>query len=216
MSGLVAVERPAAGAPAGALVLLHGRGADERDLHGLLDVLDPERRLAGLTPGAPLTGLPGMHGRHWYLVPRVGYPDHATFHAAYDALTGFVDDWLSERGLSWSQTVIGGFSMGAVMSYATALGPGRPRPAGVIALSGFIPTVDGWSPDFSDRAGLDVIHHHGRMDPVIGVEFGHAARDTLEAGGVAVHYVETDAGHWVPPEILPPLARFVASATRGV
>jgi predicted esterase len=45
------LTRPAAGTPEGALILLHGRGADERDLHGLLDVFDPQRRLVGMTPG---------------------------------------------------------------------------------------------------------------------------------------------------------------------
>ena len=65
--------RPAAGEPRGALVLLHGRGADEHDLLPFLDLLDPQRRLVGVTPGGPLFLPPG--GRHWYVVPRVGYPD---------------------------------------------------------------------------------------------------------------------------------------------
>ena len=85
--GLVHLLREPAGEPAGALVLNHGRGADEHDLFGLLDELDPERRLLGVTTGAPLTNVP-PGGRHWYLVPRVGYPDPATFAASYDALTG--------------------------------------------------------------------------------------------------------------------------------
>ncbi|MEA2246293.1 MAG: phospholipase/carboxylesterase, partial [Solirubrobacteraceae bacterium] len=55
MSGLpdtlVHRVRPAAGEPEGAMVLLHGRGADENDLFPLFDILDPERRLVGVTPG---------------------------------------------------------------------------------------------------------------------------------------------------------------------
>lgn len=42
---LRSLERPPAGEPAGALVLLHGRGADEADLFPFLDELDPARRL---------------------------------------------------------------------------------------------------------------------------------------------------------------------------
>jgi phospholipase/carboxylesterase len=60
---LVHVVRAAAGEPEGALILLHGRGADEHDLAPVLDVLDPERRLVGLTPGAPLPGPSGFGGR---------------------------------------------------------------------------------------------------------------------------------------------------------
>ena len=87
MSALSYSERPAAGEPSGLLVLHHGRGSDEQDLLGLGDVLDPERRLHIVTPRAPLTL--GGPGYHWYIVPRVGYPDHDTFQAAYAGLARF-------------------------------------------------------------------------------------------------------------------------------
>ena len=154
--------------PEGALVLNHGRGTDEHDLYGLLDELDPERRLLGVTPGAPLTDVP-PGGRHWYIVPRVGYPDPATFRASYELLTAFLDELLEARGITWDRTVIGGFSMGAVMSYAVGLGPGRPSPAGIVALSGFIPTVEGWQAELDTRSRLPVLIHHGRNDPIINV-----------------------------------------------
>ena len=73
MTDLTYLERPADGQAAGLLVLHHGRGSDERDLLGLADVLDPARRLHVVTPRAPLTL--GGPGYHWYVVPRVGYPD---------------------------------------------------------------------------------------------------------------------------------------------
>src|SRR5947207_3391950 len=71
-------ERAADGKPAGLLVLHHGRGTDERDLLGLADLLDSERRLHVAAPRGPLQ-LPGSPGYHWYLVPRVGHPDPRTF-----------------------------------------------------------------------------------------------------------------------------------------
>ena len=82
----------------GLLVLHHGRGTDERDLLGLADVLDPGRRLHVVTPRAPLR-LPGSPGYHWYLVPRVGYPDHDTFHAAREALAELHDGLWEETGI---------------------------------------------------------------------------------------------------------------------
>ncbi len=138
---MIHLIREAEGEPDGALILNHGRGTDEHDLHGLLDALDPERRLVGVTPGAPLTDIP-PGGRHWYAVPRVGYPDPETFQSGHDLLTSFLDHLLESRGIAWERTVIGGFSMGAVMSYAVGLGPERPSPAGIVALSGFVPTVE--------------------------------------------------------------------------
>jgi phospholipase/carboxylesterase len=191
--------READGEPQGALILNHGRGTSEHDLFGLLDELDPERRLVGATPGAPITGIP-PGGRHWYHVPRVGYPDPETFASSYSALCEFCDDFLDERGLGWDRAVIGGFSMGAVMSYAVALGAGRPSPAGIIALSGFIPTVEGWEPRLEDRAGLPVFIHHGRNDPIISVDFGRDAARVLQSAGLDVDYLETDAPHAVPLE----------------
>ncbi len=212
--GLVHRLREPAGEPQGALVLNHGRGADENDLYGLLDALDPERRLLGVTTGAPLTGIP-PGGRHWYLVPRVGYPDPVTFAGSYKALTGFLDDLLAERGIEWGQTVIGGFSMGAVMSYATALGIGRPSPKALLAFSGFIPTVEGWAPELEGREGLPVLIHHGANDPVISVEFGRQASELLSAAGLAVDYIESDAGHSLPPDVIRPAAALVAAAPPG-
>jgi phospholipase/carboxylesterase len=211
VTDLVHLLRPPAGEAAGALILNHGRGADEHDLFGLLDELDPERRLLGVTTGAPLTGVP-PGGRHWYLVPRVGYPDPATFADSYARLTGFLDRLLEQHGIGWERAVIGGFSMGAVMSYAVALGPARPSPAAVLAFSGFIPTVQGWEPALDGREGLPVLIHHGRRDPVISVEFGRRAGTLLDEAGLAVDYHESDAGHWIPPD-LPDLARtFVGGA----
>ena len=201
--------REPAGEPEGALILNHGRGTDERDLYDLLEVLDPGQRLLGITPGAPLTNIP-PGGRHWYVVPRVGYPDPETFHRSYELLTGFLDETLEARGIGWDRAVIGGFSMGTVMSYAVGLGEGRPSPAGILALSGFLPTVEGWRPELEGREGLPVLIHHGTQDPVMEVGFGRAANETLKRGGLDVTYIETDAGHWVPPELLERFEEFVA------
>ena len=109
-----------------------------------------DRRLHVATPRAPLT-LPGSPGYHWYVVPRVGYPDPETFHAAYRQLAAFHDELFERTGIGPERTVLGGFSMGTVMSYSLGLGPDRPAPAGILAFSGFIPVVEGWEPDFAGR-----------------------------------------------------------------
>ena len=46
--------------------------------------------------------------------------------------------------------MLAGFSQGAVMSYALGLAAERPRPAGIIALSGFVPTVPGFELGLED------------------------------------------------------------------
>jgi phospholipase/carboxylesterase len=217
MAPLKRLERPAAADPEGLLVLHHGRGTDESDLLRLADFLDPEQRLRVVTPRAPLQ-LPGSAGYHWYVVPRVGYPDHDSFHAARAALAELHDELWKESGVGPEQTVLGGLSMGAVMSYAMALGADRPAVAGVLAFSGFVPTVEGWEPSFADRQGTRAFIAHGRRDPVIDVEFARRARDLLREGGLDVTYRESDIGHQIDPahlsdatawlgEILPPDGR---------
>jgi phospholipase/carboxylesterase len=203
MSALTFGERPADGDPAGLLVLHHGRGSDENDLLGIADVLDPGRRLHVATPRGPLQ-LPGWPGNHWYVVPRVGYPDPDTFHAASAKLAAFHDELWERTGLTPGQTVFGGFSMGSVMSYAMGLAPDRPAPAGILAFSGFIPTVDGWQPDLAGRKDVTrVFIAHGRYDQVMAVEFARRARALLEAGGLDVEYHESDAAHHIDPAHVP-------------
>jgi phospholipase/carboxylesterase len=206
--------RPPADEPQGALVLFHGRGADEHDLFPLLDILDPERRLAGATARGPLSLPPG--GAHWYIVRRVGYPDPETFHSTYPELAGWLDEFLAEQGVPPERAVLGGFSQGSVMSYALSLGTGRPRPAGIMALSGFIPEVEGFELDLAKAAGLPVAIGHGTHDPVIPVEFGRDARARLEAAGAEVTYRESPMPHTIDPAFLRELSGWTSEAVAGV
>jgi phospholipase/carboxylesterase len=190
--------REAAGGPAGALVLFHGRGADEHDLHPLLDFLDPDLRLLGVTPRGPLALPPG--GAHWYALQQVGYPDRDTFLATYEEVGSWLDGFLGEHGISHDATVLGGFSQGAAMAYSFSLGRGRPRPAALIALSGFIPTVEGFELDLGDIPPVAI--GHGTYDPVISVEFGREARKILEDAGASVLYREYPLPHAIDPQFL--------------
>lgn len=209
MTDLIHRERASTAEPEGLLVLHHGRGTDETDLLRLADHLDPGQRLRVVTPRAPLV-LPGSPGYHWYLVPRVGYPDPETFFAARAALSELHDQLWSETGVGPERTVLAGFSMGAVMSYAMGLGADRPAVAGILAFSGFIPTVDGWQPSFADRAGTRVLIAHGNRDPVISVEFAHRARDLVAAAGLPLEYRESELGHQIDPGHLADAAAWLA------
>jgi len=205
--------REAVGPPQGALVLLHGRGTSERDLLPLADALDPGRRLVAIAPRGPLT-LPDQPGAHWYVVPRVGFPDQETFATSYALLAAWLDALPQALDVPWSRTVLGGFSQGAAMSFALGLGPRRPAPAGILALSGFIPDVSGFEPDLSARAGFSVALGHGAADPVIPVAFAHAARERLAAAGADLVYRETSGmGHTIDPGFLPELAAWLAART---
>jgi phospholipase/carboxylesterase len=204
---LEARVREASGEPAGALVLLHGRGADEHDLFPLLDLFDPDRRLLGVTPRGPLSLPPG--GRHWYALGGIPTPDPETFLATAPRLAAFLDSLPVPAG----RVVLGGFSQGAVMSWAMSLGPDRPRPAAVVALSGFLPRVDAYPLDPERLAGMPVLVAHGALDPVIPARFGAEAAATLAAAGADVVRIETAVPHTVDPDWIEPVRGLVARAT---
>lgn len=205
---LEARVREAAGEPQGALVLLHGRGANELDLYPLLDFFDPQRRLVAATPRAPLALPPG--GWHWYAFHAVGFPDAETFGAVYPVASEWLDTFLADRGLTHDRLVLGGFSQGAVMTYALGLGAARPRPVAMIALSGFVPTVPGFQLDLTPPLPPVAIGH-GTLDQVIGVEHGRAARDLLQDAGADVTYRESPVAHTIDPAFARELPAWIES-----
>ena len=206
--------REPAGEPEGAIVLLHGRATSEADLQPLIEALDPDRRLLGLTPGAPLTGIP-PGGRHWYVIEEVGRPDVETFVESMGQTANFVDDFLRQRGIAWEDTIIGGFSQGGAVSLALALGTGRPRPAGILAMSCFLPMVRGWRIDVRAKRGTPASVSHGTYDNIIPVGFGRRVRDELVEGKLEVIYRETRVQHQIDPELLPEMRAWLLAETGG-
>jgi phospholipase/carboxylesterase len=196
--------RPAADEPDGALVLFHGRGTDEHDLFPLIGALDPDGRLLGATPRGPLSLPPG--GAHWYAVREIGYPDPETFLASFELAGAWLDSFAAETGIPPERTVLAGFSQGAVMTYSLGLAAGRPRPASLIALSGFIPTVESFSLELDREPNPPVAIGHGTLDRVISVEWGRRASIVLERAGFDVLYREYPLPHAVDPSFVRELA----------
>jgi len=152
-----------------------------------------------VTPRGPLSLPPG--GQHWYALGELGHPPQDTFLPSFRAASQFLEELAAETGILPARTVLGGFSQGSMMAYALALGAGRPRPAGVIALSGFFPTVDGLEYDL-DPPLPPIAIGHGTSDPIIGVEWGRQAKELLERAGADVLYREYSLPHAVDPSFL--------------
>ena len=197
---LVCLVRKPRGEAEGALVLFHGRGTDEHDLFPLLEILDPDRRLLGITPRAPIEHEDGTC--YWYLSKEVGHPDAESFLGVREHVEGFLTLVSEDMGIPPDRIMFGGFSQGAVMAYAMALGAGRPQPPALVALSGFIPTVEGFEIDLSDRSGLSVAIGHGINDTVIPPKWSREARQQLENAGADVVYRESRMPHAVDPRFL--------------
>jgi phospholipase/carboxylesterase len=96
------------------------------------------------------------------------------------------------------------------MGYALALVGGRPRYAGLLAFSGFIPTVEALELDLSNAARLPVAIGHGTYDPIISVEFSRAAGDALTGAGADILYREYPLPHTIDPDFLTEVAEWLS------
>ncbi len=112
------------------LVLLHGYGADEHDLFGLIPHLPSGIAVASVA--APLSPPWPMPGRSWYALDGPEGRHGGAVTAAAQALI----DWLDTAAQSASKIALLGFSQGAAVSLqALRLEP--ERFGAVVALSGY-------------------------------------------------------------------------------
>lgn len=179
------------------LLLVHGKGADEHDLAPLVPVLDPESRFLAVLPRGPL---PFLGGWQWYDtdgIPRGG-PELV---ASVEALDDLVDSCCTEYGFDRSEAIVAGFSQGCALTLTLGLRRSdRPRPAGLLAMSGFLPEREGLAYDFAGAP--PVLIQHGVFDPLISVDHGRKAAARLAAEDVPVVYREYPMGHEVAEESL--------------
>jgi phospholipase/carboxylesterase len=153
------------------LLLVHGYGADEQDLGGLLPYLDPDGLFAAVMPRAPISA-PGTPGYMWYDMAAGGEADLTTqFVTALEELDALVDEQCELLGLPRSEAIFAGFSQGGGLALALGLfsaPDARPRvhPAGVLAMS---PAAMTGPIDEAARA-VPVLVQHGTDDPLIPVQ----------------------------------------------
>lgn len=182
------------------LLLVHGYGADERDLGGLLPYLDPDGLFATVLPRGPVAA-PGTPGFAWYeFLGATGAADvEAGYLAALEQLDALVDEQCEALGMARADAVFAGFSQGAGLALGLALLPGdRVRPAGVLAMS---PAMVGVSVDEAARE-VPVLVQHGTHDPLIPVKRSRELARELRAHGVPTVYREYPMEHQVAIESL--------------
>ncbi|WP_242344897.1 alpha/beta hydrolase [Anaeromyxobacter terrae] len=184
------------------LLLLHGLGADERDLFALAPWLDP--RFLVVAARAPYPARPS--GFAWYGLDRTTTPitlDPAEVEASREALAELVPELCAAYGADPARVFLFGFSQGAVMSYALALArPDLVR--GLVAHSGrVLPQSLSRAELAPALARLEALVLHGTWDEVIPVQRGREARSLLAPLlGERVEYREYPIGHTISEESL--------------
>ena len=179
------------------LLLLHGYGADERDLGGLLPYLDPEGRFVTVMPRGPVAAPPGFA---WYDVEADPETAGRGLADALQEVDALLDASVAEHGAEREEAVVAGFSQGAGLVLALGLGPSdRPRPAGVLAMSPFL--VGGaLDVDWDSARGVPVLLQHGSQDPMVPAKGTRELARLLQDRGVPVVYGEYPMGHQVALE----------------
>ncbi len=189
--------RRSGGGKSPAVILLHGRGADENDLLGLAQYLD--NRLAVFSVRAPY---PFEFGGYTYFrLDDDGTAEPVMFMESYRRLMNFADAVASLPEIDEGKIFLLGFSMGTIMSYALSLANPE-KFAGVVAQSGFI----------RDHPDLEFKWHalgncaftitHGVNDPIIPVSAARKTKALFAKSNALFEYKEYPMGHEISGESL--------------
>lgn len=171
--------------------MLHGRGADEHDLFGLKERLDPRLNIYSLR--APFEYEWG--GYAWFDLFEDGTVDEKSFAQSRDEIAAFI------RTVKTDKLFLLGFSMGAIMSYSIALSnPGIC--SGILALSGFAPPQLEKEYRLQLLQNLHVFISHGVNDPVIPIASARNTKAMLSASNAVVSYHEYPMAHQISEQCL--------------
>jgi thioredoxin len=182
------------------LLLAHGYGADETDLGGLLTYLDPDGMFATVMPRGPHAA-PGAPGFSWYDMSAP--PSADTFAEVLDALDETLDGACEQFGFPRSEAIVGGFSQGAGLALALALrSSSAAHPAGALAMSPFLPGLEGLEIDDASVASIPVLIQHGTHDPMIPIKQSRTLARALRGVGVPTVFREYPMEHQVALESL--------------
>ena len=178
---------------AASIMMLHGLGGDENAMWALESALP----LAGLVvaPRAPHHQHQG--GYLWNPNIRAWPPLVSEFAEGVTLLEGLLKYLEEEYEVHRERMVLMGFSNGTAMSFAAAMTPISPPPAGIIAISGHLPEGD-----LSLLKGIPVYWAHGTRDALIPIDTARSDAERLRQESVPVTYCEADVGHKLGAECL--------------
>lgn len=197
------VIQPAGAGPHPALLLLHGRGADEHDLLPLGQSFDP--RFLVISARAPLERYGGYH---WYDLQAMDVPERATFDTSLKQLQRFVAELPDAFPITSDKIYLLGFSQGAMMAGSLLLTV-PDQVAGAVLLSGYLPLDQGFAGATDRLAAKPVFIGHGTADQVLPIALGRQARDYLLSAGVDLTYREYAMPHQISQQERQDVARWL-------
>ena len=213
---LEAIEIETGRKPTGAVLWLHGLGADGHDFAPIVPQLvgPDERPLRFVFPHAPVRPVTingGMAMRAWYDILGFdrGIPQDTGGIRASDAQVAELIRRENVRGIATNRIVLGGFSQGGAISLFS--GPRYPEKlAGIMGLSCYL-LLEDLLP--AERTPVNyrtpIFLAHGTQDPIVDVRRGAEARQLLEAGGYPVEWHAYPMPHSVCPQEVEDIAAWL-------
>ncbi len=204
-----------------AVILLHGYGADFRDLASLAVELDEAENFDWFFPNGilPVAIGPHMEGRAWFPIDMVALeesmrtgnrrpfadrvPDGLT--GASDAVQGL----LGEVQRTHSTVILGGFSQGAMISLDVTL-HAQHKPAALLQLSGSLLALPRWEPQLGRLSGLKVFQSHGRGDPILPFAASEDLAGLFKKHEYDLEFVHFSGGHEIPMNVMTALKKFLS------
>ncbi|MDP2209077.1 MAG: alpha/beta hydrolase [Bacteroidota bacterium] len=187
------------------LILLHGRGADENDLLGLAEYLDP--RLLIISVRAPFPFDYGF-GYTWFEMLENFQPELSSLKESHQKLTRFLDDVVEQYPVDTSKIFVLGFSMGTVMGYLLLLT--KPESIhGLVANSGYFSEKFKLPVELKSLNKHSIFIIHGTYDSVIPIHIGRQAKEFLSKQNVELTYKEYPMAHEISEESLNDFSRWL-------
>ncbi len=205
------------------VILLHGFGAPGDDLVPLAEVVDGPAGTRWLFPEGPLPLNLGFgDSRAWWIIDFTRIQEDRAagrirdlsveiphgLGLARERFLSFLKELPRQLSIDYKQTVIGGFSQGAMLTCDAVLQTDYPF-AGLVQLSGNLLAQSVWSPLMPRRKGLRVFQSHGTRDDILPHIGAERLRDALTQSGLAVEWHSFRGGHEIAESVIRQLGSFL-------
>jgi phospholipase/carboxylesterase len=170
--------------------MLHGRSGSE-DAMWIFSKVIPD----GWIVVAPRGIKPDPGGGYaWHPRKRDEWPPLSMFDAAVASLTHFIRALPELYNADPGQLYLMGFSQGAAVAYAVAMGyPGLVK--GIVGLVGFVPVNSYAAEETTAMKDLPIFMAVGVDDPYIPLDRTQSCAETLRKSGALLAYHEYQTGH---------------------
>ena len=182
------------------LILLHGFGSNESDLHSFANYLPENHYIVSIR--APFKLSSG--GFAWYNISfdqdMNKFNDHDQAKDSINMILSFIDELSKKYLIDNNNISLLGFSQGTILSYALCLNyPEKFKK--IIGFSGYIDEamINVKSNDI-DYSKLNLYISHGKNDPVIPVDWARKSIEILEINKINYSFNEFNSGHTISPE----------------